>query len=321
MRRSAPAILCLLLLIGCGSRAAGPAAERSECAGDALPLPITEEALRAVYAEEQQEILRITAYEGDFLVETGPESRPALDWVFGSTGIRRRLYVGFSGIRDYEILYAGCVRFTTEGILFDSAYRDFPQSGTVSFSDAWDQDGALVSYDVYHSGETAALETYWAPLDEPASFGMEGRSEAVLDARVTVTGLEILFGPMSGQDFDAALCAPPLTEIACSGNAMTITCHDTYLDCMALTQGETPEDLERLQMTGTLYPGCFPTGPLPNGSNRFLSQAEIAQDGSNVVVRLTLTESAGRYAVETTYLGPDDNGPGIRLSLAGGDAW
>ncbi len=58
----------------------------------------------AVYAEEQQEILRITAYEGDFLVETGPESRPALDWVFGSTGIRRRLYVGFSDIRDYEIL-------------------------------------------------------------------------------------------------------------------------------------------------------------------------------------------------------------------------
>ena len=160
---------------------------------------------------------------------------------------------------------------------------------------------------------TADIEPYWAPLAEPASFGMAGRSEALLDARVTVSGLELLFGPMSGQDFDAAFCAPPLVEVACEGNVMTLTCRDTYLDCMALAQGE-PEDLELLQQQGTLYPGSFPEGPL-DGSNRFISRAEVSQEGSGVAVRLTLTEDAGQYTVSREYLGPADSGPYLRLSL------
>ena len=160
---------------------------------------------------------------------------------------------------------------------------------------------------------TADLGPYWAPLAEPASFGMAGRSEALLDARVTVSGLELLFGPMSGQDFEAAFCAPPLVEVACEGNVMTLTCHDTYLDCMALAQGE-PEDLERLQLQGTLYPGSFPDGPL-EGSNRFISRAEVSQESSSLAVRLTLTEDAGQYTVSREYLGPADSGPYLRLSL------
>ena len=97
---------------------------------------------------------------------------------------------------------------------------------------------------------------------------------------VTVSGLELLFGPMSGRDFNAAFCAPPLVEVACAGNVMTLTCHDTYLDCMALAQGE-PKDLELLQQQGTLYPGSFPEGPL-EGSNRFISRVEVSQEGSSL---------------------------------------
>ena len=199
------------------------------------------------------------------------------------------------------------------GTLLDTAYHNFPQSGTVSFDGIWDENGQSSPYDPYSSGMTAGTEPYWAPLEEPASFGMAGRSEALLDARVTVSGLELLFGPMSGQDFDAAFCAPPLVEVACEGNAMTLTCRDTYLDCMALAQGE-PEDLERLQQQGTLYPGSFPEGPL-DGSNRFISRAEVSQEGSGVAVRLTLTEDAGQYTVSREYLGPADGGPYLRLSL------
>ena len=313
MRRWSLMIFCLLRLAGGGAEPQDFPAGGEDGASDAVSLPVTEEAIRAAYEAEGAAVLAVTPYERDFLVELGPEERPALDWVFGATGIRRQLYTGFSGIRDYEILYAGCVRFTTDGTLYDTAYRDFPQSGTVSFGGAWDETGQASAYDPYGSGMTADLGPYWAPLAEPASFGMAGRSEALLDARVTVSGLELLFGPMSGQDFDAAFCAPPLVEVACEGNVMTLTCHDTYLDCMALTQGE-PEDLERLQLQGTLYPGSFPDGPL-EGSNRFISRAEVSQESSSLAVRLTLTEDAGQYTVSREYLGPADSGPYLRLSL------
>ena len=313
MKRWIWVFLCLLLLAGCGGASQGSLADEDGGAADAVSLPVTEEAIRAAYEAEGAAVLAVTPYEGDFLVELGPEERPALDWVFGSTGIRRRLYTGSAGIRDYEILYAGCVRFITDGILFDTAYHDFPQSGAVSFDGIWDEYGQSSPYDPYGSGMTADTEPYWAPLEEPASFGMAGRSEALLDARVTVSGLELLFGPMSGQDFEAAFCAPPLVEVACEGDVMTLTCRDTYLDCTALTQGE-PEDLELLQQRGTLYPGSFPEGPL-DGSNRFISRAEVSQEGSGVAVRLTLTEDAGQYTVSREYLGPSDNGPYLRLSL------
>ena len=313
MRRWILVIFCLLLLAGCGGAPQDAPAGGEDEASDAVSLPVTEEAIRAAYEAEGAAVLAVTPYERDFLVELGPDERPALDWVFGATGIRQRLYTGFSGIRDYEILYAGCVRFTTDGTLYDTAYCDFPQSGTVSFDGAWDETGQASAYDPYGSGMTADLGPYWAPLAEPASFGMAGRSEALLDARVTVSGLELLFGPMSGQDFEAAFCAPPLVEVACEGNVMTLTCHDTYLDCMALAQGE-PEDLERLQLQGTLYPGSFPDGPL-EGSNRFISRAEVSQESSSLAVRLTLTEDAGQYTVSREYLGPADSGPYLRLSL------
>ena len=313
MRRWILMIFCLLLLAGCGAAPQDSPAGGEDGASDAVSLPVTEEAIRAAYEAEGAAVLAVTPYERDFLVELGPDERPALDWVFGATGIRRQLYTGFSGIRDYEILYAGCVRFTTDGTLYDTAYRDFTQSGTVYFDGAWDETGQASAYDPYGSGMTADLGPYWAPLAEPASFGMAGRSEALLDARVTVSGLELLFGPMSGQDFEAAFCAPPLVEVACVGNVMTLTCHDTYLDCMALAQGE-PEDLERLQLQGTLYPGSFPDGPL-EGSNRFISRAEVSQESSSLAVRLTLTEDAGQYTVSREYLGPADSGPYLRLSL------
>lgn len=314
MRRWILVIFCLLLLAGCGGAPQDSPAGEEDGTTDTVPLPVTAEAIRAAYEAEGAAVLTVTPYEGDFLVELGPEERPALDWVCGATGIRRRLYTGYAGIRDYEILYAGCVRFTTDGTLYDTAYRDFPQSGTVSFDGAWDETGqASSAYDPYGSGMTADLGPYWAPLAESASFGMAGRSEALLDARVTVSGLELLFGPMSGQDFDAAFCAPPLVEVACEGNVMTLTCHNTYLDCMALAQGE-PEDLERLQLQGTLYPGSFPEGPL-DGSNRFISRAEVVQEGSSLAVRLTLTEDAGQYTVSREYQGPADGGPYLRLSL------
>ena len=99
MRRWILVIFCLLLLAGCGGAPRAAPAGGEDEASDAVSLPVTEEAIRAAYEAEGAAVLKIPSYEGDFLVELGPEERPALDWVFGTTGIRRRLYTGFSGIR------------------------------------------------------------------------------------------------------------------------------------------------------------------------------------------------------------------------------
>ena len=133
---------------------------------------------------------------------------------------------------------------------------------------------------------------------------------------MTVSGLELLFGPMSGRDFNAAFCAPPLVEVACAGNVMTLTCHDTYLDCMALAQGE-PKDLELLQQQGTLYPRQL-SGGTAGGLQPLHLPGGSLQEGSSLTVRLTLTEDAGQYTVSREYQG-NDSGPYLRLSLR--EAW
>ena len=56
-----------------------PVGEEDGISG-AVSLPVTEDAIRAVYGAEGAAVLAVTSYEGDFLVELGPEERPALDW-------------------------------------------------------------------------------------------------------------------------------------------------------------------------------------------------------------------------------------------------
>lgn len=319
MKRLLMLLLLFALLSGCGTAPedTAPPPISQETAGtesaaeeSAVPLPVTEAGIQALYASESQTILEITPWENDFLVESGSSGSPSFDWIFGSTGIRRRLFSSYEGIRSYEILYTGAIQFTTDGIQSYNGYQSWPYVGVAALGGQWDGGGHAV-YDICADGVTAGQEAYFAPLDEPAAFGMQGRSEAVLDARVDIAGLEMVFGPVAGQGFDAAFCAPPWVEICCEGTLMTVTCRDTYLDCMALSQGE-PEDLAYLQALGTLYPDAFPVGALP-GVNRFISHGEISQEDGSVVVRLTLTEAAAQYTVELGSLGPHDARPWFRL--------
>lgn len=79
MRRWILVFFCLLLLAGCGAAPQdSPVGEEDGISG-AVSLPVTEDAIRAVYGAEGAAVLAVTSYEGDFLVELGPEERPALD--------------------------------------------------------------------------------------------------------------------------------------------------------------------------------------------------------------------------------------------------
>ena len=72
MQRWILVIFCLLLLAGCGGAPQDAPAGGEDEASDAVSLPVTEEAIRAAYEAEGAAVLKITSYEGDFLVELGP---------------------------------------------------------------------------------------------------------------------------------------------------------------------------------------------------------------------------------------------------------
>ena len=94
------AVLLLLNLAACGD---GPAPSSSGSSGDVsssagpsqtdVLSPVTTEAeVRALYGDDADLITSIEAYQGDFLVKLGTdEDCPSLDWVYGQSGIRRRM--------------------------------------------------------------------------------------------------------------------------------------------------------------------------------------------------------------------------------------
>ena len=112
MKKTFAFLSALLLLISLASCGAAPAQEEEKpdgsesrsagefspaaAADDTLTPVTTEEEVRALYAADPDpfppENLTITPYEGDFLVQIDRDTyAPMLDWVYGQSGIRRRL--------------------------------------------------------------------------------------------------------------------------------------------------------------------------------------------------------------------------------------
>lgn len=94
------AALLLLNLAACGESSvpnpSGSSGDSSSSADPAQPdafSPVTTEAeVRALYGDDADLIASIEAYQGDFLVKLGTdEDCPSLDWVYGQSGIRRRM--------------------------------------------------------------------------------------------------------------------------------------------------------------------------------------------------------------------------------------
>jgi len=137
-----------------------------------------------------------------------------------------------------------------------------------------------------------------------------------------VTGAQFVFGPPAdGIDgFYAAASTLPVTEVSFDeeSRVMTIVFHDT-----SLRSGEVPEFTDEqeekryqdsLRFLGISLPTEFPAGEL-QGSNPYINKATIEESGTDTVVKLYLTEYAGKYTVESGKAGPMDNGPYMRIIL------
>ena len=118
------AALLLLNLAACGessvSNPSGSSGDSSSSADPAQPdafSPVTTEAeVRALYGDDASLITSIEAYQGDFLVKLGTdEDCPSLDWVYGQSGIRRRMLWLDTPLLRCEIESQASVRVVTGG--------------------------------------------------------------------------------------------------------------------------------------------------------------------------------------------------------------
>ena len=347
MKKTFAFLSALLLLISLASCGAAPAQEEEKpdggesppagefspaaAADDTLTPVTTEEEVRAIYAADPDpfspESLTITSYEGDFLVQIDRDTyAPILDWVYGQSGIRRRMLCLYEPLLNCEIQGQASVEVVTGGPNTFNGVPGFPHVENVSLSLIYDEQGMPLDYDPYASGGVNSSETYWANAGESYSMGMAGRREAVRSAQIDAGGVTVAFAPLAdGSDFTAAYCEIPYTEVSLpeNGNVLFVTFHDTFLDSGKLAEGVTTDYLHSY---GSLYPEDFPAGEL-SGSCMLIQKAEITQEGNNVVLALTLDtdrlseDSLGdgdgyfQFTAGTEYTGIADNGPYFRLQL------
>ena len=282
------AALLLLNLAACGessvSNPSGSAGDSSSSADPAQPdafSPVTTEAeVRALYGDDASLITSIEAYQGDFLVKLGTdEDCPSLDWVYGQSGIRRRMLWLDTPLLRCEIESQASVRVVTGGPNIYNGVPGFPRVELATLSLLYDEQGRDRGYDPYVSPGISSSEIYWAGAGERYSMGMQGRREAIRSAQIDAGGLTVAFAPLAdGSDFTAAYCEIPYTEVALSEDGMTL-----------IENADLRQDGNNAVLTVTLA-----DGPI-HGRN--------------------FGDGYYRFTAETGYTGIADIGPYLRVTL------
>ena len=318
MKKLAVFSLVLLLLTGCSAQeplASSPAASAASSSSE-KSVNMSADTLRSNLEAQGLNIREILPYEGDWMIyaEDSPDCGQFL-WYYTKAEILAPLYVCTRNILDYEILYPGCIRILAGENNIFNGWKDFPTYYVAHTALVLDQEGNMNN--PLYSDTLAERETYYAPIEESHSVGCL-REESVVDLRITASGAEIVFGPVESNttDFFAAASSPPLTDITCERNIMTLTFRKT-----ALTSGDPPvyDDpqqqkyhAEYVELYG--FPTAFPAGSV-EGNSLFIEKAEIQERGEDTTLTLTLTEKAGFYTVETGQLLRDESRPYLYLKF------
>lgn len=282
------AALLLLNLAACGeSSVSNPSDSSGDSSSSADPAqpdafsPVTTEAeVRALYGDDASLITSIEAYQGDFLVKLGTdEDCPSLDWVYGQSGIRRRMLWLDTPLLRCEIESQASVRVVTGGPNIYNGVPGFPRVELATLSLLYDEQGRDRGYDPYVSPGISSSEIYWAGAGERYSMGMQGRREAIRSAQIDAGGLTVAFAPLAdGSDFTAAYCEIPYTEVALSEDGMTL-----------IENADLRQDGNNAVLTVTLA-----DGPI-HGRN--------------------FGDGYYRFTAETGYTGIADIGPYLRVTL------
>lgn len=324
MKRILPAALALLLLAGCAAQeqpptSPSPAAENQS---SALAVPLTEEDIYTLYETDGYQIQKLTPYGSDFLAEISYGNNTdftLLEWVFGSSGRRVQL-TAMSQFTGYEILDAGQVRYTTNGLDSGTPWQGMPEEVTVQV--LGDGNGVLAPG---WSEIQEQRETVWLDPTQPLFIGasengtpvFSDRYEQLYDARMDADGLSFSFIPNGDSEetfftFFPAVTTIPGFSTSCDPDTGVFTLR-LYNTCLESGAPNSPlnKNLDTMGYPEDLYPYSFPAGSLGRDSH-FLTDVTIAQDGADVVVSAKLTEQAFRFTVASSNLGYD-NIPSFRL--------
>lgn len=202
MNRILPAALALLLLAGCAAQAPTPASSSPavENQNSALAAPVTEEDIYTLYETDGYQVQKLTPCGPDFLAEVScgnDTDFTLLEWVFGSSGRRVQL-TAMSQFTGYEILDAGQVRYTTNGLDSGTPWQGMPEEVTVRV--LGDGNGVLVPG---WAEIQEQRETVWLDPAQPLFIGasengtpvFSDRYEQLYDARIDADGLSFSFIP------------------------------------------------------------------------------------------------------------------------------
>lgn len=324
MKRILPAALALLLLAGCTAQAPTPASSSpaAENQNSAPAAPVTEEDIYTLYETDGYQIQKLTPYGSDFLAEVSygnDTDFTLLEWVFGSSGRRVQL-TALSQFTGYEILDAGQVRYTTNGLDSGTPWQGMPEEVTVRV--LGDENGVLVPgwWEIEEQRGTVWLDPaqpLFIGASENGTPVFSDRYEQLYDARIDADGLSFSFIPNGDStekfySFFPAVTTIPGFSTAFDPDSRVFTLR-LYNTCLESGTPNSPlnKNLDTMGYPKDLYHYSFPAGSLGRDSH-FLTDATIAQDGADVVVSAKLTEQAFRFTVESSNLGYD-NIPSFRL--------
>ncbi len=287
--------------------------------GPSPKYPLKEKDARALMEEmfdgQGFEIKAVTPYAGDFLIEMADNASPYISllyYVFGETGRTVQL-TGTSVFTSYRVSGFGTVEYTLSGIEAEVPFKGMPKSGRVTiFGDAegyLENDYLPVHHEEYED---------WLETTEPVYVGSwnldtnergdTDRHHQLYDARIDVNGLSFAFIPSGNsreefQSFFPAVTTSPDTDVYMDGDVFTVRLYNTCLESGGISM-DAPEYNSDWYAHYSDYPYSFPEGSLGKDSH-FLTDAEIHQDGEDVVITCRLTEHAQKYQVSRSNFGSD----------------
>ncbi len=252
------------------------------------------------------------------------EDCPSLDWVYGQSGIRRRMLWLDEPLIRCEIQEQARIKVITGGPNIYNGVPGFPTWRPPHW--AWPTMSRAGSCPMISTGPPAP------PGPAPTGPG-PGRAipwacraagEAIRSAQIDAGGLTVAFAPLAdGSDFTAAYCEIPYTEVGAlrGRHDLTVTMHDTFLSSGTLSKDA---DLDFLKNTVPL-PRELPRRGSWREAAPLIENADLRQDGNSAVLTVTLADGPihgrnfgdgyYRFTAETGYTGIADTGPYLRVIL------
>jgi len=329
-------ILSLLLLCGCADKSdnsqnppEGENTPDSSAAETAYPslfsaLPVTEEAISALYAADEsfhRTVESIEPYDTDFLVRyTNAEGNSMWDWVYGETGRIVTMISDYEEIASVGVIRPGHLRVTTTGINNIVPQKTLPRTyevmalgtaGGLTYSGNGETVNTMESEipSLLSVSDSAAV----GYVDDNGALSPGDHYAQLYDARVDVDGLSFSFIP-SGEpsrylSFFSSAAFPACYETSFDEDSREFTIR-LYNTCLQSGEGTKPGDGNDLgkdvgfvkEELGVDYPYAFPAGIIGK-DNRYVKEAVVNTDDEDLVITMTLSDFAAYYTVESSING------------------